>query len=164
VTRMLVLAASIASGIFTWLMGRDLPEVVAYHFDATGHADAFASRAWFVAVGIVIAAGIPLAVWTAYRAGARRGAVNIPHRDRWLSAQCRAAALAFMDAHMAAFIVALATFESYIAWCVAQANATTSATPHFVMGQLWIALAAFMAFVICWSTVLQLRFRRPASD
>ena len=159
-TRMIVLATSIASAAFAWLVWSDLPAVVAFHFDAAGRADAFVARTWFLGLGICANAGIPLALWTMHRAAVKRDAVNIPHRDRWLDATHRAATVAFLDVHMAAFILALAAFEGCVARSVALANVAATAMPRLVMGSLWIALAAFMVFAICWNVVLQLRFRR----
>jgi uncharacterized membrane protein len=121
-----------------------LPDVVASHFDAAGHADGWMSKPAFMAVHgavlllmIVTFAGIPAVRWP-------DSLVNLPHKEHWLAPERRRATWSYVRRQMdllgcGTLVLVLAVVQGVI-----QANLDGSqALPA---AATWGVLAAYLVF------------------
>jgi uncharacterized protein DUF1648 len=139
-----------------------LPDVVAVHFDASGHPDGFATRdacrefmhwltlgtpAFIVLVTSLIPRMIPPAM------------INIPNRDYWLAPQRAEESLSFLGLQGVWFGCIFLVFLAGIDELIVEANSVSPAvlpTARFVT-----ALALLAAAVAIWAARMFRRFRRP---
>jgi uncharacterized membrane protein len=143
-----------------WLTFDALPEVVASHFDASGQANGYQSRAAFAATSVGLSAG-NLLLFTALPALLRKlpaSLINMPHRDYWLVPERKAQALERFCTYLDWFACATIALLVAVFELVVRANLTRA--PLDSLG-MWVLLAAYFGFAASWSIALWRAFRVP---
>jgi uncharacterized membrane protein len=153
------LALIACAAVFICLSGRDLPRLVAAHFDAAGHATGYLRRGPYVAILLLIAVVVPvLVVIIPCRALAHPDVrVNLPNRDYWLAPERRAATVRFLSRQMALFAWLLVIFLCYAQWLVVRANALSP--PTLDSRAFLTGLVLFLACIVLCIGRLVRRFR-----
>jgi hypothetical protein len=144
---------------FVWLTSLGLPAVVASHFGATGVANGFMPRAFYIRFMLAFAIGMPVLIvvlsrWRFDSPGAR---LNLPNRDYWLAPERRHQTVSFLRQHMLRFGATLLVFLCYVHWLVVRANEAQPA--HIPVAWLWGGVAAFVVATLIWLKSLLGRFR-----
>jgi uncharacterized membrane protein len=157
-----LLALIVCALAFVWWTGRELPELVASHFDAAGFANGRMLRGPYLALMLIITGAVPLLTVVlptlALRSSAAR--INIPNRSYWLSSERRADTVRFLARQMALFAALVIVFLCYVQWLVVRANAVE---PPAMNSRAFLAgLAVFLVCTFSWVLRLVQRFaRRP---
>jgi uncharacterized membrane protein len=147
-----------AYGVFS---AGELPEQVATHFDWSGQANGWMSRAGYLTFIAVLGAGLPLfVVGLCYviRSSPVR-TVNVPHRAYWLAPERRAATFDFFFHHSLWFACLSLAFILATHYLVVQANLTEPA--RMPTPPLLALMGFFVAGVLLWVVSLYRRFSRP---
>lgn len=137
-----------------------LPATVPSHFDAAGVANDWLPRGAF----LVLLGGLTLfnlALFFGIAALIRRGPaalINMPHRDHWLAPERSAATRATLAADL--FKIAIATQGLLIVMTHQTFEVALGRRPTLGVGS-WLALAAFLGYVLWWCLALYRRFGRP---
>ena len=154
----LVLAGA---ALFVTQTGQTLPDIVATHFGASGAANGFMTRSFYVRFMLVFVVLLPLSLSFLINRVLRlpNTRVNIPNREYWLAPERRAGTVELLRRHMRFFGVLLVAFLCYVHWLVVQANRV--APPTLDSSRFTGGLAAFMVALISWIVVLRRNFRRP---
>jgi hypothetical protein len=157
--RVLVAALALAAA-FVLLSGQSLPPLVASHFAAGGHADAFMPRVAYLGLMLGMVAGVPLLLVLAQGLVRRvpPRMVSLPHRDYWLAPERAADTLAYLRSHGVCLSLLLAVFLCYVHWLVVRANGLQP--PQFPPAPFLAGLTVFLAAVVVWVGMLLLRFGR----
>ena len=154
------LALALAAG-FVIRTGDALPQLLATHFGASGAANGYMARNFYVRFMLIFVAVLPLAlnlvIGRVLRLPATR--INIPHREYWLAPERRADTVGRLRRHMQFFGVLLAVFLCYVHWQVVQAN--TRSPPVLDNVRFSTGLATFMAALVTWIVILRRDFRPP---
>ena len=141
-----------------------LPERVASHFDAQGHANGWQAKQAFIQVFVLVSAlaaaigfGVPriIAVIPAQL-------INLPNKEFWLSPEHLAETQEFLSGYFAwfgcaMFFIMISTFDYAVAY-----NLHPDNRPD--ISRLWYILAGFLAFVIVWSIRMMAKFLRPPQN
>lgn len=156
------LAACVAYlAVFMWSWAT-LPDRVASHFDGSGAADDWSSRASFLTiqalVGVFVLAGLPLL--GALTTKLPPSMVNLPNKDYWLAPERRAATATAIRDQLVLFTGLCGLFLS---WFMYDTVAAQARTPQHLQSP-WIALAVFVAATIVWIVGFQRRFARPGTS
>lgn len=137
-----------------------LPERVAVHFDAQGHANGWATRNQNLVTQcslVVLLAGLMQGfAWALPRLPA--SLINLPHRDYWLAPPRRAATLGWLRTMLEAMGTGLLGFFIVLfhaVWRVNQAGATR------LEFSLAGALATLVVLTVCVVGSMLRRFRKP---
>jgi hypothetical protein len=138
---------------------RALPDVVGSHFDASGAADGFMPRSWYVGCMLVMVVVFPLllVIVQSFVLGRPRARINLPNREYWLAPERRTATIDFLRQHLVHFGSMLVVFLCYTHWLVVRANAVTPprlAAVWFVGG-----ICVFLAAALLWIRALLGHFR-----
>ena len=156
-----LLALLAAAGVFVLATGLTMPPQVASHFDGSGAANGFMSRAGYLSFMLVLVVGLPALFVAAQRllhALAPRY-LNVPHREYWLAPERREATIRYMEGYLLCFAWALVVFLCVVHWSVVDAN--RSQPPRLSSALFLPALGAFLAFALGWAIALYRRFPRP---
>lgn len=88
-----MLLASAAAALFVLLTGRLLAPVVASHFDVAGEPNSFVSRNNYLALMVIVSAGLPLVIAALGRwaASLSDDFLDIPNKRYWLAPERRVA-------------------------------------------------------------------------
>lgn len=153
----LVLVAGAA--VFIWVTSGSLPEVVAAHFGASGSANGFMPRAFYVRFMLAITVALPLGltVLTNVTLRVSEARLNLPNREYWLAPERRAETLEYLRQQNMRVGFMLTVFLCYVHWLVVHANAVTPpslSTPGIIAG-----LIVFAVSVISWGMDFVGRFR-----
>lgn len=153
---LLLIACAVA---FLWLTSQSLPDVVGSHFDASGAADGFMPRSWYVGCMLVMVVVFPLllVIVQSFVLGRPRARINLPNREYWLAPERRTETIDFLRQHLVHFGSMLVVFLSYTHWLVVRANAVTPprlAAVWFVGG-----ICVFLAAALLWVRALLGHFR-----
>ena len=149
---------------FVLLTTTSLPDRVASHFGAEGHANGYMTREgyrWFM---LFFTVGFPLLIVLAI-AGLPRlmpQHTNLPNRKYWLAPERRTQAFDFLTIHALWFGCLLVLFICSVHWLVVQANAQHP--PQLANGPFLLALGVFLAAMVVWTIGLYQRFRVPLRD
>jgi hypothetical protein len=154
------LALPTAAALFVLLSSRNLPPVVASHFDGSGAANGFMGRelyTWFMLAFVV---GMPLLLvyLPAFIFSSPRTKINVPNREYWLAPERRQKTVQFLCRHMERFAALFLLLFCYAHWLVIQANAQVPpklSSPWFVAG-----LLVFVVLSIIWAGVFLGRHRK----
>lgn len=146
--------------VFVWFTGRFLPEVVASHFGASGAANGFMPRAFYVRFMLVFVAALPLLLvsLTTFTLNSPKARINLPNRDYWLAPERRAETIGYLLQHMVRFGAMLVVFLCYVHWLVVRAN--TAVPPNLSSSWFIGGLAVFLVSALVWTRVLLGRFRK----
>jgi uncharacterized membrane protein len=144
---------------FVLFSSRMLPEVVASHFGASGAANGFMPRAFYIAFMLAFVIGLPvlLVFVTSFAIGSQSARINLPNRDYWLAPERRAQTIRVLRAGIIWFGALLVTFLCYAHWLVVLANEAQPAR----LAESWFlgGLAAFLLATLIWLKVFVVRFR-----
>jgi Protein of unknown function (DUF1648) len=147
---------------FVWITSLGLPGSVASHFGASGAANGFMTRTFYMVFMVAFAIGLPaLMVFVTWHAvGNSQARLNLPNRDYWLAPERRAATIACLRVGILWFGVLLVTFLCYVHALVVLAN---KAQPVHLAGS-WFMAGLVVYFVVLFVAVRVFlrRFRRDA--
>lgn len=150
-----------AAAVVIIASGSQLPAEVASHFDGGGRSDASMLRGTYLLLMIALADGVPALVWWLQCRAARRGQINIPHRDFWLAPERRSESLRFLYRHAGAMALALLTLLVGVHLLVVEAHLAGDGRPVLDLGAFMAGLLAFVLFSALWIAMLVQRFRSP---
>jgi hypothetical protein len=147
---------------FVWLTGLGMPSLVASHFGASGAANGFMPRAFYIGFMIAFVIGLPaLLVFVSWHTiGSSKARINLPNRAYWLALERRAETIAFLRVGILWFGVLLVAFLCYVHWLVVLANAAQPV--HLAESWLIGGLVTFFASLFIWLKVLLGYFRQRA--
>lgn len=149
----------VCAAAFVWWSSRQLPELVASHFDSAGRVNGHMPRAAYLALMLAITVVVPLMLVVIPRAAfTRPGArINLPNREYWLAPERRAATIRFLARQTSAFAWIVVLFLCYVQWLVVRANSLTP--PALNSRALTSALVVFLVSTLGWIVWLIGRFR-----
>ncbi|HEU4665744.1 MAG TPA: DUF1648 domain-containing protein [Dokdonella sp.] len=159
-TRMLVLVV-IAAAIYIVATGSALPDPVASHFGAGGHADGAMTRNAYLALMLGICCVLPFAIVLPMRLVGRvpEAFLSLPNKHYWLAPERAAATRAWLADQGAGFGILLCVFLCYTHTLLVRAHATSP--PHLDERLMIGGLAAFGALLAVWLARFMLHFRVP---
>jgi hypothetical protein len=143
------------------MLGPMLPAKVASHFGADGRADGSMSRESFLACQWGITAFIAVLFFGLPRLirATPDDLINLPHKDRWLAPERRAATLAYIADRLFAFGSATLTLLVSLFQLIYTANIRGT----LVLGNsVWLFLLLYLVYTAIWSAALVKRFQHPA--
>lgn len=147
---------------FVAYTSHDLPALVASHFGASGMANGFMPREYYVRFMITFVIGLPtlMVFVSGYVLGSSKARINLPNRDYWLAPERYAETIALLRAGLIWFGILLVTFLCYVHWLVVVANSVQPAR----LPEAWFfgGLVAFFVAVLIWLRVLLGHFRARA--
>jgi uncharacterized membrane protein len=157
-----LLALIVCALLFIWWTGRELPDVVASHFNGAGEANGRMPRGPYLTIMLLITALVPLLMVVipsrALRAADAR--INVPNRSYWLAPERRAQTIRFLSRQMVTFASLVILFLCYVQWLVVKANAHTP--PAMNQSAFLVGLAVFLGCTFSWVLRVLRRFaRRP---
>jgi hypothetical protein len=147
---MLFLFALCAAAAFVWLTSGELPTVVASHFAASGVANGFMPREYYVRFMLAMIIVLPALV--AFLPGLSLKSpnvrINLPNREYWLEPGRRDDTIQVLCASMRRFAMLLLVFLSYVHWLVVRANLMTPPG----LPKLWFigGLGVFLLATLIW--------------
>ena len=145
---------------FVWVTSLRLPGLVASHFGASGDANGFMTRSFYMIFMVVFVIGLPaLMVLVTWRAvGSAKARLSLPNRDYWLAPERRAETIAFLRVGVLWFGALLVTFLCYVHVLVVLAN---EAQPVHLAGSWFIgALVVYFVVLLVGVGMFLGRFRR----
>jgi hypothetical protein len=153
------LALIACAAVFVALSSRELPALVAAHFDAAGHANGFLRRGPYVAIMLLVTVVAPLLVVIIPGRALSHPDVrlNLPNRDYWLAPERREATVRFLSRQTALFAWPVVVFLCYTQWLVVRANAL--APPMLDSRAFLTGLLLFLACIAFCVGRLIRRFR-----
>jgi uncharacterized membrane protein len=155
-----LLALIVCAVLFIWWTGRELPDVVASHFNGAGEANGHMSRGPYLTIMLLITALVPLLMVVipsrALRAADAR--INVPNRSYWLAPERRAETIRFLSRQMATCAALVIVFLCYVQWLVVKANAHTP--PAMNQSAFMVGLAVFLGCTCSWVLRVLRRFAR----
>jgi uncharacterized membrane protein len=147
------------AALFVWVTSEALPNIVASHFSASGAANGFMPREYYVLFMLAIIVVIPIAlvVLPNQAISNPNARINLPNREYWLAPERRVETIEFLARQSVCFATVLLIFLCYAHWLVVRANALTRpvlSTQWFVGG-----LVVFLLASLIWVVLLLGRFR-----
>lgn len=146
--------------LFVWFPGLPLPEMVATHFDASGHADGFMSRGGYrlfmsglACIICVSTVGVPL--WLISRNGIGNPPAGQPHG---MVPERQAETVAFLKRWILRTGILVLALIGYVHWLVLRANQASPAI--LASDHLMVALLVFLLAMAGLIVQLLLRLRR----
>lgn len=141
----------VCAALFIWFTSDSLPATVASHFGASGMANGFMPRAFYVRFMLTLTVLLPLGLTSLTNLTLRisETRLNLPNREYWLAPERRDETVEYLRQQNVRFGYMLAVFLCYVHWLVLRANAVTPptlSTPGIVAG-----LIVFAVSVIFWS-------------
>jgi len=155
---------AVGAAIYVSTCYRELPDVVASHFNGRGEPNGWQTKpaffGLFAAVSILIAMigfGIPRII-----ASVPPQWINLRNKQYWLAPEHLAETLAFLNAYFAwfgcaVFLIMILSFHYAI-----QSNLHPDRRPD--VSRLWYLLAGFLVFVVVWIIRMFTRFGRLPRD
>lgn len=159
---LLLVIAGIAS-LHAWQLSRVLPDRVASHFNAAGHANGWMSRAGFVAtyLGVVV---FLTAMFLAISSGLQRmpeGRINLPRKAYWLDPVRRSETVAWLRGWFQWMGAATLLLVVSIMHLAARVNLGLVERLGRAAPRLLIAYLTFTGLMVA---VMILRFARPPKE
>ncbi len=134
-----------------------LPAVVASHFDAAGHPNAYSPKTVLVGIhaGVVLLLGVLILINGAVMRmpGAR---FNLPHKDYWMAPERREETLGWLETQMQWFGAGTFALMLDMFYSVLRMNLGLTKT----LEHAWASVVAFMVFSTVWTVVLLRRFAK----
>jgi uncharacterized membrane protein len=155
-----VLAAALVVLVLVTL--RQLPPVVASHFDAAGVPNGWSARPTYAVLLITVGAVLPLGILGLVHALTRRGPelLNIPARGFWTRPEHRDEAVRRVRAYMWWLGSILTAAALAIHALILRAH--TSSPPHLSTAGIWLVLGGIILMLGLW-TAGWYRLLRPPS-
>jgi uncharacterized membrane protein len=148
------------AAIFLSHTARDLPPLVASHFDAAGNATSFMAARGYRRFIFLFAIGLPIAlVALTTIAYSRATALKLPNREYWLAPPRIARTRAFLITHGVWFGSLLVSLLCFMHWLVLQAN--REQPPHLSNQNFLYGLLVLFIGMLVWIGTLMFAFRRP---
>lgn len=157
----LAILLPLGAAVETIIIGPELPERIATHFDWSGRADGWMSkRAAFLVTGSVcLFVVLPLACVPLLFRWLPDSRINLPHREHWLSAEHREETREYLAAWCAAFAAGTSGFAAWTQHLLLKANLAVE-HPHLDPSFGW-ALGAYFLLAVLGTFALFAHFRRP---
>ena len=145
--------------LFDLVTSLSLPATVASHFAASGAANGFMPRAFYVRFMLAFNVVLPLALVYLPNLALRnpRARINLPHREYWLAPERRAETVGYLCAHSFRMGSGLVVFLAYVHSLVVRANAQVP--PGLSSSWFLGGLGVFAACALVWFAMLFARFR-----
>lgn len=155
-----LLALVLVAVVYIWMSSQRLPDLVASHFDAAGHANGYMSRGAYLGVLLVMVVLLPVfLVLIPGRVLANPNArINLPNRDYWLAPERRAETIRRLLNQSAVFASLVIVFLCYVQWLVVRAHAFSP--PTLDSRALMAGLVAFLVCAAVWAVGLIWRLHR----
>ena len=147
--------------VFVVYTSQYLPERVATHFGASGHADGWMSRNGYVFFMATLMVGMSALVSFVAGTLPRKFPqwTNVPHRDYWLAEERREESLLFLSAHGKRLGYAIVMLMLGMHYVILLANHTQ---PPALPGSKFSAILIGFAIALVWWIVrLYRRFSKP---
>ncbi len=160
IARPLFLLLLVVGAVFIGVTTDRMPDRIASHFGANGQANGFMDPSSYRMFMLGMAVGIPLFVVLVVGLLPRRvpAAINLPHREYWLSAARREATLQYLETHAYWMGSLLVVFMAALHALLIAANATQPA--HLPGPPFAMLMAAFLIASAGWALTLVRHFRR----
>ena len=138
-----------------------LPAKVDSHFDLEGRPNGWMSRDTCVGFTMGLGFLMPAFIVTTMASAGRIPVsfINLPHRDYWLVAERRQAALATLFRYSLWFASANVLFVTGIHWLIVEAN-TSGRVPHLSGTGLALVVGGFLAVTGIWCGLLVRHFSK----
>lgn len=140
---------------------RQLPPVVASHFNAQGAVTGWQTKSAFFSLFVTVSVLIVLVGFVIPKIIGALPAqlINVPNKKYWLAPEHRVETIEFLNAYFAWFACALylimiLTFDYAI-----RSNLEREHPPD--PAQMWYVLAGFVLFTLVWTTRLLAKFLHP---
>jgi uncharacterized membrane protein len=147
--------------VFVVYTSEYLPERVATHFGASGHADGWMSRNGYIFFMATLMVGMSALVTFVVGTLPRKFPqwTNVPHRDYWLAEERREESLLFLSAHGKRLGYAIVMMMLAMHYIILLAN---RAQPQALPGsKLSTILIGFAIVLVWWIVRLYRRFPKP---
>jgi hypothetical protein len=139
---------------------RDLPALVASHFDAAGYPNAFMTHDGYIHFMLAMGAGLPIALVALLTfVYSRARDFKLPNRDYWLAPERIAGTRALLCAHGVWFGSLLVAMVCFIHWL--ELDAHRHVPPQLSNPLIEAGLLVFFLITGGWILVLLMAFRRP---
>ncbi len=137
-----------------------LPDPMASHFNASGVATAWMPKSGFFILILIVtlAAGAPVFLVAKSMVNMPNGRINMANKEYWLAPERRAETMQYLGIQMGWFGCALLALLLCGLYNAVAANLKPG--QHFDSGSFYIALGAFLAFIIFWLVRLLSHFAR----
>jgi phosphoglycerol transferase MdoB-like AlkP superfamily enzyme len=137
-----------------------LPPLVASHFDAAGHPNAYMSREFYTKFIFAMGVGFPLAMVALLAAiYSKASDMKLPNRDYWLAPERIAQTRSMLVAHGVWFGCLMVAMVCYVHWL--ELGAHRSKPPQLSNAMFMGGLFAFLGVAVGWILALVRAFRRP---
>jgi uncharacterized membrane protein len=148
----------LAAAAFIAITGQSLPDIVASHFNSTGHADGYMLRNTYLVFMGVVTVAVPFAIVVLQALMVHRPErLSLRNREYWLAPERREETLEFLNLHATRFAAMLVLLLCVVHWLLVKANAVQ---PAHLDSRLFItALVAFLVTTVVWLAALYIRFR-----
>ena len=141
----------ICAALFIGVSSLSLPERVASHFVASGVANGFMPRTFYVRFmlffALVLPSGLMLLTNLTLRASEAR--MNLPHREYWLAPERRDETIEYLRQQNVRISFILTVFLCYVHWLVERANELTP--PHLSSLGIIGGLVVLLVFIVIWA-------------
>jgi uncharacterized membrane protein len=138
-----------------------LPERLASHFDAAGHADGWSTKGEFFTVFFAFVGGVS-GFFLLLSYGLQRvpaALISLPGKDYWLAPERREATYAFLAQQLVWFGFASGVF--FVALLQVTLRANLDEQHRLDKTSFLIYLGGYLAFTLLWVIHFLVRFRRP---
>jgi uncharacterized membrane protein len=139
-----------------------LPDRMASHFDGAGLPNGYQSKEMFFLMlyGILFAISALLAYAVPALISSKPEITNLPNKGYWLAPERRAATLDFLTAHFAWMGCAILAFGNVVLYLIVRFHLEHQTTLSST--SMWIALLAFLTFVLSWMVAFFRRMSLPS--
>ena len=145
--------------VFMLGTARQLPPIVASHFDAAGYPNAFMPRAAYLRFVLLLGLGMPAAIVAILTAVYSRASnLKVPNRDYWLAPERIAGTRAFLVAHGVWFGSLMVVLICFMHWLELGANRRVP--PHLSNEAFGLGMVVFLIGTALWIGTLMVAFRR----
>ena len=147
------------AALYVWTSSRRLPDLVASHFDAAGHANGYMPRGSYLAVLLVMIMLVPvfLVIIPNRALSSPNARINLPNRQYWLAPERRAETVRRISHESSVFASLVIIFLCYVQWLVVRANALSP--PTLESHALSVGLGVFLVATAIWVVGLIRHFR-----
>ena len=150
------------AAVFILVLTRQLPELVAIHFDASGRPNGFTTREGCRDFMLLSTLGAPLLIVIATSLVPRLlpgSMINIPNRDYWLAPERARDSLVFLSEQGVWFGCILVLFLAGVDLMLVKANGVSP--PAFPSSAFIATMMLFFCAIALWAMRTFRRFRRP---
>lgn len=160
--RAILLALAACAVFAVWSAWDELPTRLASHFDAGGRPDGYMSREAFFATMAAVGCAVvlPLAFLSALLRVVPNAAINVPHRDYWLTAERREQSIQRIGAFGGWFSIATAALLLMVVALTLRANVDRTGLDMQIFG---IGFGLYLASMVLLLVTMYRQFARAPS-